>query len=89
MLCFSSSSSANLYPRSSSFNGQKEGSRKVLNREDESEHCTPLSQLPPLCAYLSAVWRCYLGEGLDSSSFLAEPFEFVLASFMSAHILLN
>ena len=63
-LCFSSPSSVNRYPRSASFSGQKDGNRKVLNREDEAEHSTLLSHLPPLCAYWCAVWRCHSGGGL-------------------------
>jgi hypothetical protein len=88
-LCFSSPSSVNRYRRSASFSGQEDGSRKVLNREDEAEQSTPFLQLPPFIADLCAVWPCHSGGGLDSASFLAEPFEFVLASLMSGHIALN
>jgi hypothetical protein len=57
---------------------------EVLNRKDEAEHSTQMSQLPPLCAYL-----CAVGVVLQEQFFLAEPFEFVLTSLMSAHIALN
>jgi hypothetical protein len=60
--------------------GQKDGNVRVLNRdcrEDEWKQSTPLLQWPPLCADWCAVRRCHSEGGLDSSSCLAEPFEFV------------
>jgi hypothetical protein len=72
---------------------QKYGSRKVLNqdcRNYEGEQSTPLLQLPPLCGEWCAVWHCHAGGVLDSSSCLAETFEFIaLTSLMSAHIAMN
>jgi len=63
-----------------SFRAQKDGSRMVLIRDcrdDEGEQSTPLLQLPFLCTDRCAAWRCHAGR-LDLSSFLAEPFEFVV-----------
>jgi hypothetical protein len=72
--------------------GQKNGSRRVLIRdwrEYDGEQSTPVSHLPSLCAFCCAVWR-HAGGRLDSSSCLAEPFEFVvLTSLMSSHTALN
>jgi hypothetical protein len=42
-------------------------------------------QFRPLCADWCAVWRCHAERGLDSSSCLAEPFEFVVHSSHSAY----
>jgi len=53
--------------------GQNYGTRSVLNRdcrEDKGGQSTPLSQLPPLCPDLCAVWRCRAG-GIDPTSCLA------------------
>ena len=55
----------------------------------KGEQSTPLSQLPPLCPALCAMWRCRAG-GIDPPSCLAQPLEIlVLTSLMSAHIALN
>lgn len=61
--------------------GQKDGSWRVLNwdcRENEGKQSTPLLQLTPLCTDWFAVWCCHAGRVPDSSSCLAEPFEFVI-----------
>jgi hypothetical protein len=88
MLFFSSSSSsANGVLGAHPSGGRKDGSRMVLNRgcrEDEGEHSTPLSQLPPLCTDLCAVWSCDAGGALDSSSCLAEHSEFVVLTSFNA-----
>jgi hypothetical protein len=57
--------------------GQNYWSRRVLIRdcgEDKGKQSTPLSQLPPLCPDLCAVWCCCAG-GIDPPSCLAEPLE--------------
>jgi len=59
-------------------------------RDDGEGQSTPLLKLPPLCADPCAGWRCHAGGRPDSSSCLAEPFEFLLLiPLMSAHIALN
>ena len=57
--------------------------------EDEGEKLTQFLHFPSLCADWCAVWCFHAGVG-DSSSCLAEPFEFVvLTSLMCAHIALK
>ena len=68
---------------------QKVGRGRVPNwdySEDVGEQSNALLQLSPLCA----VWHCYAGRWLDSSSCLAERFKFIaFTSLMSVHIALN
>jgi hypothetical protein len=63
--------------------GQKDGSRWVLNLD----RSTPLLLLLPLCADRWAVWCCHAGGRLHSSSYMAEPFQFVVSTaLMLAYI---
>jgi hypothetical protein len=71
---------------------QNDESWRVLSRDcrkNEGENSISLLQLLALCSDWCAVWRCLAG-GHDSSSYLAEPFEFVvLTSLRSAHVALD
>jgi len=70
--------------------GQKCGSQRLRNRdckENKWEQSAPRLQLAPLCADCCVIWRCHAAGGLDSTSCLAEPFDFVAStSLMSTHI---
>jgi len=80
-------------PPSSSFRGPKDRSRRVLNRycwEDEGQQYRPSLQFLPCAKDWWTVWHCYAGGRRNSSSFLAEIFEFVVpSSLISAHNALN
>jgi len=92
-VCFISSSTARTGSSECLFlGGQNYGSRRVLIRDcrkDNKGQSTTLSQLPPLCPDLCAVWRCHAG-GIDPPSCMVEPLEFfVSTSLLSAHNALN
>ena len=91
--CYSSSSSTKAAAGVHPAGRQRDGSRRVLNRddrEDEEDQPITLLHLAPLCAEWCAFWRCHAVRELDSSSCLAEPFEFVVLTLLTtAHIVVN